>query len=211
MPLIWFEVYLRAPGGCAASWVKMPTHKAHDLGRFGRCLVYKTPRNVRQPVRVLRCAFECCPPQSNIEPVEDDVRRRSVVGRSQVVRQRILIPPFGGSNPPAPANDRNKLGLAEDWIGAHASAAPARTGPTGGQRAGWETRPTGRRRSRSLRRDLDLHQENVFGELTYLCRASTVAMNSRRVKLATMAEDVQRLWGGLSWQPPVSILPYLIP
>jgi hypothetical protein len=26
------------------------------------------------------------------------------VGRSQVVRQRILIPPFGGSSPPAPAN-----------------------------------------------------------------------------------------------------------
>ncbi len=26
------------------------------------------------------------------------------VGRSQAVRQRILIPPFGGSIPPAPAN-----------------------------------------------------------------------------------------------------------
>jgi hypothetical protein len=30
--------------------------------------------------------------------------KRRLMGRSQVVRQRILIPPFGGSSPPAPAS-----------------------------------------------------------------------------------------------------------
>src|SRR5215470_2924160 len=32
-----------------------------------------------------------------------DGEKRRLMGRSQVVRQRILIPPFGGSSPPAPA------------------------------------------------------------------------------------------------------------
>ena len=32
------------------------------------------------------------------------------MGRSQVVRQRILIPPYGGSNPPAPATHSGRSG-----------------------------------------------------------------------------------------------------
>jgi hypothetical protein len=44
-------------------------------------------------------------------------RPGDTVGRSQVVRQRILIPPYGGSNPPAPATLFNALPL-------HRSAIP---------------------------------------------------------------------------------------
>jgi hypothetical protein len=42
-----------------------------------------------------------------------------LLGRSQVVRQRILIPPFGGSSPPAPAKktSRNRKSLFATGLG----------------------------------------------------------------------------------------------
>src|SRR5260370_3654303 len=49
------------------------------------------------------------PPRRSPEALEAAIGirylcRRQMVGRSQEVRHRILIPAFGGSNPPAPAN-----------------------------------------------------------------------------------------------------------
>jgi hypothetical protein len=49
------------------------------------------------------------------------------LGRSQVVRQRILIPPSGGSNPPAPATVYKDLDSLHVNLGSRMSA-PCRHG-----------------------------------------------------------------------------------
>ena len=44
------------------------------------------------------------------------VRALCRLGRSQVVRQRILIPPCGGSNPPAPASRNPCAAINSHWF-----------------------------------------------------------------------------------------------
>src|SRR3954447_24897483 len=76
--------------------------KADCTGGDRRCAV--RPKCLERPVDV---RYLCCHPRGLSTRRETPLvpaLPRSSVGRSQAVRQRILIPPFGGSIPPAPAS-----------------------------------------------------------------------------------------------------------
>ena len=81
---------------CATGLRYTPTGWAHSrpgpvATSFLACEVYVEPR---APARHIAAAL---------------------LGRSQVVRQRILIPPFPGSNPGAPANQSGLCGAISEW------------------------------------------------------------------------------------------------
>lgn len=61
-------------------------------------------------------------------------RSRSVLGRRQVVRQRILIPSFGGSNPPAPANQSSLSGCFPSSLTGLSISSGWRVAQLGGRR-----------------------------------------------------------------------------
>src|SRR6185437_9887888 len=67
----------------------------------GRHAYVNRPRGHEVPSRIVQSALPC---EGFAIKVAADFERWRALGRSQVVRQRILIPPYGGSNPPAPAN-----------------------------------------------------------------------------------------------------------
>ena len=63
-------------------------------GEIGASSLLKWPNSVYRPALPERDRAGAIP----------DCSRTGLLGRSQAVRQGILIPPFGGSIPPAPAS-----------------------------------------------------------------------------------------------------------
>src|SRR5690349_17249152 len=85
---------------CPATWPRGSAPHRRAVGRRWRPQIAAP----RQPLRTAK------------GPYNPGAQGSFHLGRSQAVRQRILVPPCGGSNPPAPANRFKPLTLTSDLL-----------------------------------------------------------------------------------------------
>src|SRR5664279_2452785 len=108
----------------------MPQYNEMDAGFVSK------PNSASSLLKWLNCLYRPALPEEirgRLVPLS-----RQLLGRRQVVRQGILIPPCGGSNPPAPARpsqapeDTAKSAWVGRWFTAlrHMTASPERSCPS---------------------------------------------------------------------------------